>query len=174
MIDDAFMDPVDRELVLATQGGLPIVAEPYRAVGEALGITAQEVIRRLTRMQELGMIRRIAAVPNHYALGYCANGMTVWDVDDAQVDRLGVSIGALAFVSHCYRRPRRLPVWPYNLFAMVHGKQRSEVEQHARRIAATLGAACRASDILYSRRILKKTGMRLAARRTEGDRSCSE
>ena len=132
MSADAFIDPVDRALILATQAGLPVVPEPYRAVGEALGISAQEVIRRLARMQERGVIRRIAAVPNHYALGYRANGMTVWDVDDAEIDRLGAAIGALPFVSHCYRRPRRLPIWPYNLFAMVHGKHREEVEPEPR------------------------------------------
>ncbi len=174
MIADTVMDALDRELILATQAGLPIVPEPYRVIGEALGISAQEVIRRLARMQAQGVIRRIAAVPNHYALGYRANGMTVWDVDDAQVDRLGASIGALPFVSHCYRRPRRLPVWPYNLFAMVHGKRREEVEQHAKAIAAHLGDACRANDILYSRRILKKTGMRLPASRAQSERTCSE
>jgi DNA-binding Lrp family transcriptional regulator len=174
MTSDARMDAIDRELILATQAGLPIVAEPYQAIGDAIGISAQEVIRRLAAMQERGVIRRIGVVPNHYALGYRANGMTVWDVDDAEVDRLGASIGALPFVSHCYRRPRRLPVWPYNLFAMVHGKRREEVEQHAQAIAARLGSACRANDILYSRRILKKTGMRLASSRTESERSCSE
>jgi DNA-binding Lrp family transcriptional regulator len=100
-------------------------------------------------------------VPNHYALGYVANGMTVWDVDDARVDELGARIGELAFVSHCYRRPRRRPRWPYNLFAMVHGRSRAETQAHAHAIAAVLGDACRARDILYSSRILKKTGIRI-------------
>jgi len=107
------------------------------------------------------MIRRIGAVPNHYALGYAANGMTVWDVDDDQVDALGERIGRLAFVSHCYRRPRRLPVWPYNLFAMVHGHDRNEVIGYAAEIGRLLGRACRRNDILYSSRILKKTGLRI-------------
>ena len=108
-----------------------------------------------------GIVRRIAAAPNHYKLGVTANGMTVWNVDDGRVDALGEVIGALDFVSHCYRRPRAEPVWPYNLFAMVHGTTRVEVEAKRAEIAALLGDFCRGSDILYSTRILKKTGMRL-------------
>jgi DNA-binding Lrp family transcriptional regulator len=100
-------------------------------------------------------------VPNHYRLGYIANGMSVWDVDDEQVDALGTQVGALTFVSHCYRRPRHAPAWPYNLFAMLHGRSREEVERQASEIAALLGAACAGHEILYSTAILKKTGLRL-------------
>lgn len=166
---------MDRALVLATQAGLPLVPRPYDAIGEALGISGEEVRSRLAAMLAQGAIRRIGAVPNHYRLGYRANGMTVWDVDDAEVDRLGALVGSQAFVTHCYRRPRRLPHWPYNLFAMVHGKSRAEVEQKVRTLAELIGSACRDSDVLYSKRILKKTGVRLAARpNIESDRPCSE
>lgn len=156
-------DDIDRALIVATQGGLPLVSEPYRALGDGLGISAGEVIERLGRMLEQGLIRRIGAVPNHYAIGWTANGMTVWDVDDAEVDRLGGLVGSLPFVTHCYRRPRSLPAWPYNLFAMVHGSSRDECAAKAQDIQALLGAACRTSDILYSTRILKKTGLRIGA-----------
>ena len=151
----------DRALIAATQGGLPLVARPYEAVGAMLGVSGEQVRQRLSSMLESGLIRRIGAVPNHYRLGFIANGMSVWDVDDALVDELGERIGDLPGVSHCYRRPRRLPVWPYNLFAMLHGRTREEVEQQAEHIATLLGDACRAHDILYSTAILKKTGLRL-------------
>ena len=95
----AMPDALDRRLVVATQAGLPICVRPYHAVAERLGISAEEVIRRLARMLEQGVIRRIGAVPNHYRLGYRANGMSVWDVDDAQVSRLGPAVGALPFVN---------------------------------------------------------------------------
>lgn len=154
-------DALDLALIRATQDGLPLTPQPYHALAETLGTTAGEVMQRLGRMLELGIIRRIGVVPNHYALGYTANGMTVWDVADTEVDRLGEIVGRLPFVSHCYRRPRRLPLWPYNLFAMVHAKSREEVETMAGEIAALLGGACKGSDILYSSRILKKTGLRI-------------
>ena len=155
------LDDFDRQLIAATQGGLPLVPRPYDAVGQQLGVSGQQVRERLAQMLESGLIRRIGAVPNHYRLGFTANGMSVWDVDDALVDILGERIGQLPGVSHCYRRPRRLPSWPYNLFAMLHGRTRAEVEQQAVQLQELLGTACRGHDILYSTAILKKTGLRL-------------
>ena len=161
MSDRPLLDAVDRALIVATQGGLPLVARPYEAIGEQLGIAGSEVTRRLQTMLDSGVIRRIGAVPNHYAIGWTANGMTVWDVADARVDELGAQIGDLDFVTHCYRRPRALPDWPYNLFAMVHGNSRDEVRAKAAVIAELLGSDCRASDVLFSTRILKKSGLRI-------------
>jgi siroheme decarboxylase len=155
------IDVIDRAIVEATQGGLPLVPQPYHAVAERIGVPPEVVIHRLQAMQKRGIIRRIGAVPNHYALGYQANGMTVWDVLNDRADELGAMIGTLDFVTHCYRRPRRLPDWRYNLFAMVHGHDRAEVEAKAARIAEMLHPYCRAHTILYSTRILKKTGLRI-------------
>lgn len=159
----ARLDETDRRIVAATQGGLPLVAEPYHAVAAELGLEAQDVMGRIEQMVASGVIRRIGVVPNHYALGLAANGMSVWDVEDARAVELGRAVGAFDFVSHCYLRPRHRPQWPYNLFAMVHGASREEVEVKAAAIAAHLGDASRAGDILYSTRILKKTGLRIAA-----------
>ena len=161
MKDSLQLDAIDRALIVATQGGLPLVARPYQAIGEQVGIAGDEVLRRLQAMLDSGIIRRIGAVPNHYAIGWTANGMTVWDVADERVDELGARVGALDFVTHCYRRPRALPDWPYNLFAMVHGASRMEVTEKAAEIAALLGSNCRASEVLFSTRILKKTGLRI-------------
>lgn len=155
------IDLIDRAIVEATQGGLPLVPQPYHAVAERIGVPVDAVLRRMQAMQEAGVIRRIGAVPNHYALGYQANGMTVWDVVNGYADELGAKIGALDFVTHCYRRPRRLPAWRYNLFAMVHGRDRAAVEAKAEQIAELLYPYCRAHTILYSTRILKKTGLRI-------------
>ena len=155
------LDAIDRRLIETTQAGLPLVATPFAAVADQLGMSEAEVISRLAALKERGVIRRIGAAPNHYRLGMRANGMSVWDIEDAQVDTLGARVGALSFVTHCYRRPRALPDWPYNLFAMVHGASRDEVEAKRAEIAGLLGDACRGSDILYSSRILKKTGLRL-------------
>jgi DNA-binding Lrp family transcriptional regulator len=157
------LDPTDRALVAALQDGLPLDTDPWAIVAERTGLPVAQVMTRLKAMQEKGVIRRIAALPNHYRLGLTANGMTVWDVEDELVDAIGEKIGALEFVSHCYRRPRRLPHWRYNLFAMVHGKDHAEVEAKSAEIARLLGPASRANDILYSVRILKKTGLRIAA-----------
>ena len=152
---------LERRLIIALQEGLPLVPAPYALIAEQLGVTEAVVLERVNDMLDRGAIRRIGAVPNHYAIGWTANGMTVWDVSDAAVDRLGEQVGALPFVSHCYRRPRAMPHWPYNLFAMVHGASREECTAKAAQIQTLLGADLRQHDILYSSRILKKTGLRL-------------
>ncbi|WFP49997.1 Lrp/AsnC family transcriptional regulator [Methylomonas sp. EFPC3] len=155
------IDEIDRQIIQATQAGLPLVAEPYQAVAEQLGLSVQVVMLHMAEMQQTGVIRRIAAVPNHYKLGYRHNGMTVWDVGDDDVDRLGRQIAALPFVSHCYQRPRHLPDWPYNLFAMVHGKTEQDAERQVAIIAELLGDHARGHEVLYSSKILKKTGLRI-------------
>jgi DNA-binding Lrp family transcriptional regulator len=156
------VEDLDRRLIVATQAGLPLVARPYHALAEQLGVTPDVVMARMQAMLERGKIRRIGAVPNHYAIGYTANGMSVWDVPDELVDTLGEQIGALDFVTHCYHRPRALPAWPYNLFAMVHGSSREEVLTKVGEIRTLLGEACRSHDVLFSTQILKKTGLRIA------------
>jgi DNA-binding Lrp family transcriptional regulator len=152
----------ERTLVAATQSGLPMVERPYEAVGAAVGTDAGTVRRALADMLERGLIRRIGAVPHHVKLGFTANGMSVWNVDDAQVDALGEAVGRLPGVSHCYRRPRR-EGWPYNLFAMLHGRSRDSVHAQAQAVGELLGPACRGHDILFSSAVLKKTGLRLHA-----------
>jgi DNA-binding Lrp family transcriptional regulator len=154
---------IDRRIVAATQAGLPLVPEPYRVIAEQVGLDEAEVLTRLRKLLDDGAIRRIGAVPNHYALGFTANGMSVWDVADEAVADVGTKIGALDEVTHCYERPRHLPLWPYNLFAMVHGHTREEVRGKVEQIAKLIGPAARAHDVLFSTRILKKTGLRIAA-----------
>ena len=156
------IDELDRAIVQATQSGLPVLAAPYTEVAGICGCDTEIVLQRLQRMLDCGVIRRIGAVPNHYRLGLVGNGMTVWDVDDAQVQEVGARVGRLDFVSHCYERPRHLPRWPYNLYAMVHGHDREEVMQKIPEIEKLIGDDCRQHDVLFSSRILKKTGLRLA------------
>jgi DNA-binding Lrp family transcriptional regulator len=157
------LDAVDRAIIAATAGGLPLVPEPYGAVARTVGISEADLVARLERHLASGAIRRIGAVPNHYALGLTANGMSVWDIADDAVGQVGRSIGKLDFVTHCYQRPRHLPLWPYNLFAMVHGHSRAEVREKVARIAAIVGPAARRHDVLFSNRVLKKTGLRITA-----------
>jgi DNA-binding Lrp family transcriptional regulator len=152
---------LDRRIVQETQAGLPLTSRPYARIAERVGCRETEVRERILAMMTDGRIRRVGAVPNHYRLGFVANGMSVWDIDDASTKEAGTLVGGLTAVSHCYRRPRALPDWPYNLFAMVHGRTREEVEETVDTIRAKLGARVRAFDILYSTRILKKTGLRI-------------
>jgi DNA-binding Lrp family transcriptional regulator len=156
----SLLDDTDLAIMRATQAGLPLTPEPYQTLAALLGLTVDDVMMRMQRMVESGIIRRIGAVPNHYKLGYRFNGMTVWNVPDEHIDELGQKIGALDFVSHCYHRPRHLPYWSYNLFAMVHGKTQHDVDLQIPHIAEILGVYNLGCDVLYSSKILKKTGFR--------------
>ncbi|MHC5226544.1 siroheme decarboxylase subunit beta [Ignatzschineria sp. LJL83] len=155
-----YVHELAKKLIALTEKGMPLVSDPWGWIGSQLDISAEEVLTLLQTLQKEGIIRRIAAVPNHYALGYRFNGMTVWNVHDDKVDELGEMIGQLPFVSHCYRRPRK-GEWKYNLFAMVHGTSQVEIEEKQAIIRGLLGSACVADMMLVSSKILKKTGLRL-------------
>ncbi|MBI2241947.1 MAG: Lrp/AsnC family transcriptional regulator [Magnetospirillum gryphiswaldense] len=155
------LDDTDRAIIVATQDGLPLVERPYDAVAAQLGIDAAELRSRIATMLENGAIRRIGLVPNHYALGYAWNGMTVWDVADQDVAAAGAALCSLGYVSHCYERPRLLPDWPFNLFAMIHARRKDDADELVARAALALGGMSRGHRVLYSTRILKKTGLRL-------------
>jgi len=157
------LDELDHGIISATQSGLPLLKNPYADVAAQIGSSEETVMVRIKAMQDAGVIRRIGAIPNHYKLGLRANGMSVWDVEDDRLQELGKRVGQLDYVSHCYERPRHLPLWPYNLFAMVHGHDREEVDTKVAQIAEMLGDGCRGHEVLFSSAILKKTGLRLAA-----------
>jgi DNA-binding Lrp family transcriptional regulator len=157
------IDELDRKIVQVTQSGLPLQTAPYTEVAGACGCDTQTIMQRMRHMLDRGVIRRIGAIPNHYQLGLRGNGMSVWDVNDDRLLELGAQVGRLDFVSHCYERPRHLPMWPYNLFAMIHGHDRGEVKDKLAQIVDLLGPDCKQHDVLFSTRILKKTGLRLVA-----------
>ncbi|WP_206485688.1 Lrp/AsnC family transcriptional regulator [Thalassotalea sp. G2M2-11] len=169
------LTPLERQYILLTQNGLPIVEKPYHWLAEQLDLTVEQTLAMTESFKERGIIRRIAAVPNHYKLGYQFNGMTVWDISDEHASEFGRLVGQLPFVSHCYLRPRHLPSWNYNLFAMVHGTTQDEIQKYRSQIKdllqdvlverssndANQGNTLRSNDMLTSSKILKKTGLRL-------------
>jgi DNA-binding Lrp family transcriptional regulator len=150
----------ERRVLAAIQDGLPLVREPYRLVAEQLGLPEQRVLDAIASMLEQRKIKRIGAVPNHYALGITANGMSVWNVPDDRVAEIGRRLGDREEITHCYRRPRH-PGWPYNLFGMVHGRSRDDVLAAVERIARELNIARYPHDVLFSTRMLKKRGTRV-------------
>lgn len=152
---------LEQQLIKLTQSGLPIESRPFQKLSQQLGISEQLVIDTLASMKQRGLIRRIGLVPNHYAIGYLYNLMTVWDINDSDIDQVGKAVGALEFVSHCYQRPRHLPDWPYNFFAMVHGKNEAEVNDKMKQIEELVASSCNQFTALKSSKILKKTGLRI-------------
>jgi DNA-binding Lrp family transcriptional regulator len=162
------LTPAERDLVVEIQGGLPITDTPYADVADAIGQDPAWVVETIKRFEQEGKVRRVGVVPNHYALGYTENGMTVWNVPDDMVDTVGPAVASLPFVTHCYRRPRHEGVWPYNFFAMTHGRSEAESDRRIREVADTMAEYWDVGDdewdSLFSTRILKKTGIRLDER----------
>ncbi|MPZ23524.1 MAG: Lrp/AsnC family transcriptional regulator [Dehalococcoidia bacterium] len=152
----------ERRVLLAIQDGLPIVPEPYAEVGAHLGLDEERVREIIGGLLAARRIKRIGAIPNHYALGITANGMSVWNIPDDDVEEVGRQLAERPEVSHSYRRPRAHD-WPYNVFAMVHGTDREKVAATVEEIGCELGISDRPHEILFSARILKKRGTRLKA-----------
>lgn len=157
------LSDTDRRLLAVLSRGLPLAARPYGVVGARLGLAESEVLDRLRRFADAGTFNRFGVIVRHRALGYRANAMVVWDVPDDRVREAGRALAGLPYVSLCYRRPRRPPSWPYNLFCMIHGRERATVRAQidAATRAAGLEEAPRA--VLFSRRRFKQTGARYEA-----------
>ena len=153
----------DRRLLAGLQDGLPLVSRPYAALAEAVGMTEDEVRRRLARLTDWGIIKRLGVVVRHRELGYRANAMTVWDVPDDAVAQAGRTLAALDFVTLCYRRPRRMPTWPYNLFTMIHGRDREQVQERIEQLRESCGLGQVQYDVLFSQRRFKQRGARYGA-----------
>ncbi len=150
----------ERRLIAAIQGGLPLVAEPYRAIAEEIGETEEWVLARLAKLIKAGSIKRWGIVVRHHELGFQSNAMVVWDVPDERVSEVGKAIAKTKIVSLCYRRPRILPKWPYNLFCMIHGQDRETVLAQIDKIRSLHGLDDVPCAILFSGRRFKQRGAR--------------
>ncbi|MCR4346687.1 MAG: AsnC family transcriptional regulator [Sulfuricaulis sp.] len=152
------VDEADRRLLAAIQHGLPLTPRPYAEIGAQLGVSEEQVIARLAYLKEAGVIRRFGVVVRHHELGYASNAMVVWDVPEEQVTELGRCIADFDFITLCYRRPRRLPQWRYNLYCMIHGKNREEVLAHLEWMVNHCGLQTLPHEVLFSRRRFKQRG----------------
>lgn len=148
----------DRALIKIVERGLPVASRPYAEIAQQLNTSEQDVITRLQRLIDNGAIKRYGVVVRHKELGYTANGMVVWNVPDDRVEELGICIGKYDCVTLSYRRPRRLPAWPYNLFTMVHGCNREEVKNKVAEIVANCALQNIDHTILFSTRRFKQRG----------------
>lgn len=153
----------DLRLLTAIEDGLPLCRRPYRFVAARLGWDEQDVIARLRRLIAEGAIARFGLVVRHQVLGYCANAMVVWDIDDGAVPAIGARLAAAPGVTLCYERPRRPPIWRYNLYSMVHGRDREQVRAEIAALGDSVGAASRGHDVLFSRRCFRQRGAKLSA-----------
>jgi DNA-binding Lrp family transcriptional regulator len=153
----------DRLLLHALEDGLAITPRPYAELGQRCEATEDQVIARLARLLASGIISRLGVIVRHRALGIAANAMAVWDIDDDKVNDVGAAFAAVPFVTLCYRRPRRLPSWRYNLFTMIHGRDRATVEAQVAELAAHTSIGPEHRAVLFSKRCFTQRGARYKA-----------
>ena len=152
------LDEVDQRLLAALQPGLPLVSRPYHALAQSLGLSEQTVLERLQQGLQQGIVKRLGVIVRHRELGYRANAMVVWDIPDAEVSAVGRMLAAESGVNLCYRRPRRLPDWPYNLFCMMHGRQREQVLERIEQLRVERSLAAYPCNVLFSTRCFRQRG----------------
>ncbi len=150
----------ETRLIAAIQAGLPLVPRPYAAVGAQADMSEDAAIATLQNLVARGVIRRMGVVVRHHELGFRANAMVVWDIPDGVVDEVGSCLGDIEYVTLCYRRPRRLPAWRYNLFCMIHGRDRAEVLARVEAMRQSCGLTDIAFEVLFSTRRFKQCGAR--------------
>ncbi|MGB8400055.1 Lrp/AsnC family transcriptional regulator [Bradyrhizobium sp.] len=151
-------DSRDRNILAAIEDGLPLVEQPYRAVAAQLDLDQADVIGRLDHLTAAGIVTRFGCVVRHDKLGYHANAMAVWDVPDDMVDAVAASFTRNPNVTLCYRRPRRLPHWPYNIFCMVHAKSRHDAYAVIDEINLLADTGLNKQAVLFSTRCFKQRG----------------
>ena len=137
--------------------GLPICSHPYAIMGEKIGLSEAQVIERLTYLQNKGMIKRLGIIVKHATLGYRANAMIVWRIPEADIDFVAQEMLKFSFVTLCYQRPM-LPEWPYNLYCMIHGKNKVTVEKQLAQLIEQCGLETVEKQILFSSRCFKQRG----------------
>ena len=153
---------LERRLVMALQEGLPLFIRPFQVLASRVGCEESEVLERISRWCEEGVIKRFGVVVRHHELGYTANAMLVQDIPDALVGQLGETLAREPGVTLCYQRPRVPPDWPYNLFCMIHGQARAVVEAKIAEMRERLALGRYTHDTLFSLTRFKQTGARYA------------
>lgn len=151
-------DPRDRLILAAIENGLPLVEHPYLAVADRLALDQAEVIARLEHLVAAGVVTRFGCVVRHDKLGFRANAMAVWDIPDANVDAVAATFARHPAVTLCYRRPRHPPLWPYNLFCMVHARARGEAHAAIDELNLLADTGLNRQAVLFSKRCFKQRG----------------
>jgi len=144
----------DKKFIRELQKDLDIIDRPFLNAAKKLGISEEQVFEKLKHYEEIGVMRRYAAILRHRDVGFVANGMIVWKVPEERITEVGEKLGAFPQVSHCYQRPVYAD-WPYNVFSMIHCKSQNEAKEMAKTIQAQINVD--EYQILFSAREFKKS-----------------
>ncbi len=151
------LDDEDKKLISILQEDIPLERRPFSNIGERVGLTEEEVVERVKKMSESGVLKRLAPLLYHRKAGFEANGMVVWDVPEDREDEVGVRLSEFDEVSHCYLRETG-PEWKYNLYSMVHAESEDELKETVEEMVEEIEPEDH--DILKSTEELKKTSLK--------------
>ena len=147
---------LEKKIVSAIQGDMPITERPYLQIAESLSISEKDLLETLSSLCNKGMVRRFGATLRHQLSGFEANAMAAWQVDEDRIAEVGKKMASFSQVSHCYRR-NPSTAWPYNLYTMIHAKDEASCREIVRKMAEA--TETETYTVLFSRRELKKTSM---------------
>ena len=161
--DTRVIEQGDADILAVIEDGLPLISRPYAAIGQHVGRSEAEVLMRMSALRDAGIIRRLGIVVRHRAVGFSSNAMAVWQVDEDKVDALGAHFAEHPAVTLCYRRRPVGPEWPYNLFVMVHAKQRQTALGVISELNRQNDTGRLPNAVLFSNRCFKQRGARLVS-----------
>ncbi|WP_438434680.1 siroheme decarboxylase subunit beta [Gorillibacterium sp. sgz500922] len=139
---------------------LPLCRDPFGEAARRAGLSRREAHSRLEALHASGALKRIGAVLRHRQAGFAANGMLVCWLPLDCLNEAGERLAGRAEVSHCYRR-RAYSDWPYNLYAMIHGRSTGEVRHIAECFCREWQERLEDWDLLFSTAEWKKTSFSL-------------
>ena len=127
---------LDEKIILALQNGIPVCERPFAEIadivnddyGSKVNLSESDILDKLLKWQQHGVIRRIAGRVHHYKMGYSANAMVVFSMKPEYISAAAASLVKNDFISHCYHRQRN-ELWQYDLYAMVHSSSEIELKK---------------------------------------------
>ena len=156
-IPRSMIDDVDKKVIRLIQGDLPLELRPFALLAEKAGISEDEFVRRVGSLKKRGILRRFGATLRHQEAGFPSNAMVAWQVPEERIEEVGKALARFRAVTHCYQR-KTCKGWPYNLYTMIHGDNREECHEIAKKMSGRSGIADYV--LLFSEKEFKKTSMK--------------
>ena len=150
------INDVDKKVIRLIQGDLPLDPRPFAVLAEKAGISEEDFVQRVASLKKRGIIRRFGATLRHQEAGFSSNAMVAWIVPEERVEEVGKAMARFRAVTHCYQR-KITKRWPYNLYTMIHGDDREECYEIAKKISRKTGI--QDYILLFSEKEFKKTSM---------------
>lgn len=153
---------IDKKIIMFIQEDIPLKTRPFQEMARQLNLTEDEFIQHIKDLRRRGYIRRFGAHVRHRNAGINQNALILWAVPEKDVERIGKSLAEIPEVTHCYQRPP-FTEKAYNIFTMIHGRSREDLNNMAKQIADKIGFYD--YEMLFSTEEFKKASMKFFQKR---------